>query len=146
MGKLMMKFVAHRLSRLLLLLASTITLFSPVATQAANEGSITLLQLNQLIAGMDHTYFAGAIQSASMAEQAIAEASATKNELQKWYVQAEQTCSEKFFVTSCMNDIKLVRRDKLSVLQRINIEAKAWQRRQRIDELDQKLLEKNKQK
>ena len=122
------------------------TLLLPIVALAAPEIKSTLPQLDQAITTLDNTYSPGGIQSATMAEQAIVEVSTTKNALQKWYIQAEQTCAEKFFVTSCLNGIKLVRRDKLSILQRINIEAKAWQRKQRIEQLDQKLLEKKEQK
>ena len=141
-----MKFVSYRISRLLIVVASATMLLFPVATLAGKEAKLTLPQLNQIIKALDVTYSTGAIQSAIMAEQAIVEASTTKNDLQKWYAQAEQTCAEKFFVTSCLNDIKLVRRDKLSILQRITIEAKAWQRKQRIEQLDLKLQERNEQK
>ena len=141
-----MKFVSYRISRLLIAVASATMLLFPVATLAGKEAKLTLPQLNQIIKALDVTYSTGAIQSAIMAEQAIVEASTTKNDLQKWYAQAEQTCAEKFFVTSCLNDIKLVRRDRLSILQRIKIEAKAWQRKQRIELLDLKLQEKNEQK
>ena len=144
--ELRMKFVSHRLSRLPMILISAIIFFCSVATFAANEGKLTLPQLNQIISNLDRTYSVGVIQSAVMAERAIAGASSTSNDLQSWYLQAEQSCGDKFFVTSCMNDIKLVRRDKLGILQRIKIEAKAWQRKQRIDELDHKLQEKNEQK
>ena len=141
-----MQFVSHRLSNLLISVASATMLLFPASTLASDEVKLTLLQLNQKIKTLDKIYSTGAIQSAIIAEKAIDEASETKNDLQKWYLQAEQACAEKFFVTSCLNDIKLVRRDKLSILQRITIEAKAWQRKQRIEQLDLKLQERNEQK
>jgi hypothetical protein len=145
MGELKMKFVLRRLSTTLI--AASILIFClPVANVIAQESKLTLPQLTKTIATLDRTYSAGAIGSSTMSEQAIVEANAAKNDVQKWYVQAEQTCYENFFVTSCLNDIKLMRRNKLAILQRINVEAKAWQRKQRIEELDAKLQEKNSQK
>ena len=140
-----MEFVLRRLSTVLI--AAIVCIFiMPTADVMARQSKLTLAQLTKAITTLDQTYAAGAIDSSIMSEQAIVEASAAKNDVQKWYVQAEQICAENFFVTSCLNDIKLIRRDKLAILQRINVEAKACQRKQRIDELDAKLQEKNLQK
>ncbi len=140
-----MKFDLRRLSTLLNV-ASIYILVLSAGDVMAQQSKLTLPQLTKAIASLDQIYAAGAIGSLSMSEQAIVEANAAKNDVQKWYAQAEQTCAENFFVTSCLNDIKLTRRDKLAILQRINVEAKAWQRKQRIEELDAKLQEKNSQK
>lgn len=141
----MMKCVLRRLSTLLIT-AVTGILVLPTADVMAEQNKFTLAQLTKTVTTLDQTYAAGAIESLVMSDLAIDEANAAKNDVQKWYAQAEQTCYEKFFVTSCLNDIKLFRRDKLAILQRINVEAKAWQRKQRIEELDAKLQEKNSQK
>lgn len=141
----MLKFILRRLSTLPIALAICIFCL-PAAKVMAQQSKQTLPQLTKTIATLDQTYAAGLISSSTISEQAIVEATSAKSEVQKWYVQAEQTCYDKFFVTSCLNDIKLTRRDKLAILQRINVEAKAWQRKQRIEELDAKLLEKNSQK
>ncbi len=140
-----MKFDLRRLSTLLNV-ASIYILVLSAGDVMAQQSKLTLPQLTKAIASLDQIYAAGAIGSLSMSEQAIVEANAAKNDVQKWYAQAEQTCAENFFVTSCLNDIKLTRRDKLAILQRINVEANAWQRKQRIEELDAKLQEKNSQK
>ena len=141
----MMKCVLRRLSTLLITAAIGI-LVLPTTDVMAEQNKLTLAQLTKTVAKLDQTYAAGAIESSTMSEQAIIEANTAKNDVQQWYVQAEQACYEKFFVTSCLNDITLTRRDKLAILQRINVEAKAWQRKQRIEELDAKLQEKNSQK
>ena len=140
-----MKFDLRRLSTLLIT-ASMCIFVLPVADVMAQQNKLTLAQLTKTITTLNQTYAAGVIESSAMSELAIVEANAAKNDVLKWYAQAEQTCYENFFVTSCLNDIKLTRRDKLAILQRINVEAKAWQRKQRIEELDTKLQEKNSQK
>lgn len=140
-----MKLVLRRLSTLLITALICIFIL-PVADAMAQESKQILAQLTKTVATLDQTYTANAITSSTISEQAIVEVNAAKSDVQKWYAQAEQTCYDKFFVTSCLNDIKLTRRDKLAILQRINVEAKAWQRKQRIEELDAKLLEKNSQK
>lgn len=140
-----MKLVLRRLSTLLITALICIFIL-PVADVIAQQSKLTLAQLTKMVAALDQTYAANAITSSAISEQAIIEANSAKNDVQKWYTQAEQTCYDKFFVTSCLNDIKLTRRDKLAILQRINVEAKAWQRKQRIEELDAKLQEKNSQK
>lgn len=140
-----MKFDLRRLSTLLIAASMCISALS-AGDVMAQQSKLTLPQLTKKVATLDQTYAASAIDSSSMSEQAIVEANAAKSDVLKWYAQAEQTCYDKFFVTSCLNDIKLTRRDKLAILQRINVEAKAWQRKQRIEQLDEKLQEKNSKK
>jgi colicin import membrane protein len=141
-----MTSILYQFTRMPMILVAGFVFSLPISASAAGEGKLSLPLLADVISTLNLTYSAGAIQSANMAEQAIVEANKTKIDLLKWYAQAEQACAEKFFVTSCLNDIKLVRRDKLSILQRITVEAKAWQRKQRIEQLDEKLQEKNEQK
>lgn len=109
----------------------------------AQSAKPDLPQLQKTINQLDAAYRVGSIQTSEMAESALNATSAAQTDLQAWFVQAEQDCYEKFFVTACLNDIKLLRRDNAAILQRIKVEAKAFQRLQRIDQLDERLKEKN---
>lgn len=100
-------------------------------------------QLQKRIAQLDLSYRVGSIQTPEMAELALSETGAAQSDLQTWFIYAEQECYEKFFVTACLNQIKLLRRDNAAILQRIKVEARAFQRLQRINELDERLKEKN---
>ena len=118
-----------------------LSLFS--ADAMAQQGKLTLSQLDKTIATLDHTYAVGKILTSVEAEKAIGEASVAKIDLQNWFVQSEVECYEKFFVTSCLNDIKLIRRTNTEILQRIIVEAKALQRLKHMEQLDQRLMDKN---
>jgi colicin import membrane protein len=109
----------------------------------AGQDMPTLSQISKMVTVLDVAYAPGSIQNPFMAEKAIDEANAAKIELQKWFVQSEIACYEKFFVTSCLNDIKRNRRSNTDILQRIIVEAKALQRLKHIEQLDEQLMEKN---
>ncbi|MBC7405614.1 MAG: hypothetical protein H7252_08020 [Cytophaga sp.] len=118
-----------------------------MSVQTANaideQGVDSLTQLNKTVTLLDKAYAAGSIQTLMVAEQALSDSDSAKINMQKWYLQSELACYEKFFVTYCLNGIKLIRRNNNDILQRIAVEAKALQRRQHIEELDEKLKEKN---
>lgn len=111
----------------------------------AEQEKPSLDELNKVIASLDASYTGGSIQSLAQAEKALADADQAKTVLQKWYVQSEIDCHEKFFVNACLNGIKLIQRSKGDILQRITVEAKALQRKRHIEELDEKLKEKLKE-
>lgn len=102
----------------------------------AQQSKIELTQLNKTIANLDEDYKVYSIQSSTVAEAALLKISSAQADLQMWYSQMEKECYEKFFVTSCLNKNKLIRRNYASVMQRIEVEAKAFQRREHIEQLD----------
>lgn len=136
-----MKF-AFRSTSVFGLAAFSLSMVFQTANAMDEQDKAALPQLNRTITSLDKAYAAGSIQTLTMAEQALAETDSAKITLQKWYVQSELACYEKFFVTYCLNGIKLIRRDNNDILQRITVEAKALQRKQHIEELDEKLKEK----
>jgi len=111
-----------------------------VATYAmAMPGSSELAQIANLTASLDQKYVAGSINSAEQAETALKESNAAQLRLQSWYEQSERACHQTFFVNDCLNDVKQHRRQYIVSLQRIALEAKALQRKLRIDQLDKEL-------
>ena len=111
-----------------------------VATCAqAMPGSSELAQIANLAASLDQRYVAGSITNAEQAEAALKESSAAQLRLQSWYEQSERACHQTFFVNDCLNDVKQHRRQYIVSLQRIALEAKALQRKLRIDQLDKEL-------
>lgn len=119
---------------LVLLCLSTMPAY---ATPDSNE----LSQIVNLTASLDQKYAAGSIRTAEQAESALKESTATQARLQSWYERADKTCHGNFFVNNCLNEIKEQRRLYIVVLQRIALEAKALQRKLRIDQLDRDLAE-----
>ncbi|MFZ6748313.1 hypothetical protein [Undibacterium sp. Ren11W] len=109
----------------------------------AQDDKVDFAVLQQKVATLDLSYGSTSIQSGEKAELALNETEIAQEELRIWYLQAENNCYDKFFVTSCINDSKLVRRKLFAILQRISVEAKAFQRKEHIDQLDADLLQKN---
>lgn len=109
----------------------------------AQEDKIELAVLQKKIAELDLLHSSTSIQSGVKADLALNESEIVQEQLRLWYLQAENHCYDKFFVTSCINDSKLVRRKLFAILQRISVEAKAFQRKEHIDQLDADLQQKN---
>lgn len=105
----------------------------------AIPGSNELTQIANLTASLDQKYVAGSISTAEQAEIALKESNAAQLRLQSWYEQADRACHQTFFVNDCLNDVKQQRRQYIVSLQRIALEAKALQRKLRIDQLDKEL-------
>lgn len=121
-------------------LAFVIAVLSSFVNQAlAAQKAMTTDQMAKLISTLDLNYASGAIISAERAEKALTDVAMTKKELQWWFERSELDCYEYFFVNVCLNEIKLTRRHHAGILQRISVEAKAWQRKFRIQQLDQRV-------
>lgn len=116
------------------------------APAIAQQAKIELRELNKTIVTLDTQYAAGSIQSSASAEEALSETAFAQEDLQVWYLQMERECYEKFFVNYCLNEGKMLRRNHTAVLQRIIVEAKALQRRQHIEQLDESRRVKNLEK
>ncbi|CAN5905899.1 hypothetical protein BH11PSE12_BH11PSE12_16710 [soil metagenome] len=112
----------------------------------AQQTKVELRELNKTIVTLDTHYAAGSIQSLATAEEALSETSFAQEDLQVWYMQMERDCYEKFFVNYCLNEGKMILRNHTVLLQRIIVEAKALQRRQHIEQLDESRRVKNLEK
>lgn len=88
-------------------------------------------------------YPAGSIVADPQAEQALQEAQKIQQSLQVWAQQAETECYERFFVYACLQDVRQTRRLHADKIQAIILEAKSTQRRIRLQERDQELLQRN---
>jgi hypothetical protein len=106
------------------------------AGASAQEALIDLNRLDRKIVAFDAVYSANSIDSSASAETALTETVTAQSELQAWFAQADRACYELFFVNSCLDKNKLTRRRLSDILQRISIEAKAYQRKAHIEELD----------
>jgi hypothetical protein len=108
----------------------------PGVSASAQEALIDLNRLDKKIVTLDVTYGAKSIASSTSADAALSETVIAQAELQAWFAQADRACYERFFVNSCLDKNKLTRRRLSDILQRISIEAKAYQRKAHIEELD----------
>lgn len=96
-------------------------------------------QINAIMADFEQKYPAGSIDSVPMVENLISAATKTKADLQTWFLQSERDCYNNFFVTDCLNKLRTTRTKHNITIQRILVEAKAYQRQLRIEQLDEEL-------
>ncbi len=87
-------------------------------------------------------YPPGTIQSLSVADQALADAQKRRAIVESEFAEETRACYPKFFTTSCMDAAKDKRREALAKIKRIEIEADAFKRRERVKERDKALTEK----
>jgi colicin import membrane protein len=87
-------------------------------------------------------YPSGSIQSVKTADQALADVQQQRSSVEAGFADEERACYKKFFVTSCVDAAKEVRRRALVELQQVEIEANAFKRRARVEERDKALADK----
>lgn len=84
---------------------------------------------------------AGGIQSTQEADQALADAARRRAEIERTFLVEQTACSQRFFVSSCMEKAEEKRRLGLKPLRAIEAEANVFKRRHRAEQRD-KALEK----
>jgi hypothetical protein len=82
---------------------------------------------------LEKEFAKGSISSASLAELALSKLDAVQNKLQMQVQERESACLDHFFTNSCLQEIRLKRRELLEILRAIGIEAKSFLRRTRAD-------------
>jgi hypothetical protein len=75
----------------------------------------------------------GGISSAQLAELALSKLDAVQNKLQMQLEERESACLDHFFTNSCLQEVRLKRRELQDILRAISIDAKSFLRRTRAD-------------
>lgn len=99
--------------------------------------------LQQTVAQLDQRYSPDSIADDNTASLAIAQSQQTEKALETWYARQQAACYDRFFVNACLKDGKVKRRELILSLHRIAIEGKAFQRKQRVEEHDRELTQRN---
>lgn len=86
-------------------------------------------------------YPAGSIQTVPQASAALAEVSATRQQVEDDYTQTRNDCLEKFFMAVCFDRAKDRRRQALAAIRKVEIEASAYLRKEKADERDRGVAE-----
>lgn len=120
-------FLPVSLSVRRLLLAAALSLSGIASASAGPEG----------LAGK---YPPGSISSVEQAERAIDEVQAERKEVEAHYADAQYACYSKFFSSPCVDKAREARRLALNLIGPIEVEAKAYKRRDTVVKRD-KLLE-----
>lgn len=114
----------------LALFGAAITTFA-LAESLPNQGQATVSE----------RYPASSIRSILDADAALADMARERAEIEARYLADEQACHTKFFATSCIEQAKDRRRNALSKLRPVEIEANAFKRQARVSERDAVLAE-----
>lgn len=115
-------------------------------TVSAQQIAMSDAQIESAVRQLETNFPKGSIDSMSMVGNVIQLAAKTKADLQQWYLQSEQGCYERFFVTACLNKLRVDHVRYNDSVQRVLIEAKAFQRKHHIEELDEALRVKQESK
>jgi len=86
-------------------------------------------------------YPSGSISSVAQADQAIAEVQAERKEVEAHYADTQYACYSKFFSSPCVDKAKEARRLALNLIGPIEVEAKAFKRRDTVAKRDKVLEE-----
>lgn len=81
------------------------------------------------------------IDSVERAEEAITRLPDVRKQLSDRYAQERADCLERFFVASCLSDLRTRERKAYKAINRIEVEAKALMRRERAAERDRAVAE-----
>lgn len=85
-----------------------------------------------LVSELDHEFARGTIISIQMAERALNKLEQVQTQVQDLLQSKEIACHEDFFTNSCLQDVRLKRRQLQETLRQISIEAKSFIRRARV--------------
>ena len=130
----MLNKIRLSLTGLLLVLGSIPLTACVSAVPSATQDKIA--ELTQSLEQLQARYSSEKIQNEQIADQAIADSGKLKRQVETWYVQTQAACYADFFVNNCLYKAKLIRRDHLIALQKMNAEANAFLRQQHARVLD----------
>jgi len=89
----------------------------------------------------DQRYPSGAISSADVADDILAEAAKEREVINDQYIDEQRDCYHKFFVSSCLEGAKEHNRIAVKQVRNVEVEANAYKRQSKADERDKALAE-----
>jgi colicin import membrane protein len=120
-------FLASRHVRGLLLAVALLAIAAPAASAGPEE--------------LAQKYPSGSIASVEQADRAIVEVQAERKEVEAQYADAQYACYSKFFSSPCVDKAREARRLALNLIGPIEVEAKAYKRRDTVVKRDKLLQE-----
>ena len=86
-------------------------------------------------------YPSGSIDTSDKAKAALDDVIEARLDVDRLYSKQRIACYDKFFATSCMNDVREKQRAALSKIRKIEVEANAFLRKEKAAERDRALAE-----
>ncbi len=90
-------------------------------------------------------YPSGSIQTVERANQAIDDVQRERDLLQESFLDKKDDCLQRFFVSSCLNKAKEAKRQAKKQLRTVEVEANAFLRKDKADERDRGVAERQRQ-
>jgi colicin import membrane protein len=91
-------------------------------------------------------YHEGSIRSVEAADQALAEVRAAREKLAPQFAAEERACYERFFTNLCLNDVEERERSAMQQLRRVEVEANAFKRRDKVERRDDRKAQREKRR
>ncbi|GGW99670.1 hypothetical protein GCM10011282_01820 [Undibacterium macrobrachii] len=107
------------------------TVNSHVYANEANEAN--KLAIESDIVALEKEFSRGSISSSQLAEAALSKLDLVQGKLQTQLQERESACLDNFFTNSCLQEVRLKRRELQEILRAISVEAKSFLRRARAD-------------
>lgn len=86
-------------------------------------------------------YPAGSIASVSDAEEALARANAAYADIGRQFADEKAACYDRFLVSACLADVRQRQRDARTAVRKVEVEARAFLRKERAAERDRSIAE-----
>ena len=86
-------------------------------------------------------YPSGSIDTTDKAKAALDDVAQARIDVDRVYANQRVACYDKFFATSCLNDVRETRRAAMLKIRKIEIEANAFLRKEKAAERDRALVE-----
>jgi Ca2+-binding EF-hand superfamily protein len=106
-----------------------LSLLSPIATAT----DMVKLAVEPEVMALEKEFGKSKILSVQLAELALLKLDSVQSKLQTQLQERETACLDDFFTNSCLQELKLKRRELQEILRNIGIDAKSFLRRARAD-------------
>ena len=122
--------------------------FRKLPRQLILLGFLMTLSLTQVFAqdasqSLAERYPAGSIDTTERAKVALGDVNSMRRDLDQFYSKLRVACFDRFFATSCMNDVREKRHAAMSKIRKVEVEANAFLRKEKADERDRALAERD---
>jgi colicin import membrane protein len=89
-------------------------------------------------------YHEGSIQSVEAADQALAEVRSAREKITPQFAAEERACYDRFFTNLCLDDVEERKRSAMQQLRRVEVEANAFKRRDKVERRDDRKAQREK--
>lgn len=109
-----------------------------VLAACAQQGALTDVASGTAAEGITARYPEDGFQSVESADRALAEVRTERERIRQQFAQEEQSCYERFFTNRCLDDLKERERSALEQLRRVEVNANAYKRREKVERRDER--------